>query len=86
MGQPQLVACLAVTLYLARSSNVILQGVIPSGTWATMAVTDLLAEGIDLTGNPDQRFRKVKAFVRRYYGPLGLSETDLKAAMTSAGL
>jgi len=86
LRQPQLIACLAITNRLMDEANSMLQTVVPVTRWAEMAIGDAIAEGIDLVGNPDQRFRKLKAFARRYYGVISVPDADLRTAASAAGL
>jgi hypothetical protein len=65
---------------------VILQGVLPTAKWAEMAITDAQADGMGLSGNPNQRFRALKAYARRYYEAVAIPEAELRAAALSAGL
>jgi hypothetical protein len=86
LRQPQMVAALAITHKLMEEANVMLQPVIPAATWARMAVEDAITEGISLTGNPQQRFRKIAGFARQHYGVLALPEAELRQAATAVGL
>ncbi len=86
LRQPQLTAMLAITHKLMEEANVILQPAVPTATWASMAIADLLAEGMDLVGNPQQRFRKVVRFTRRYYSAVAIPDTELRTAALAAGL
>lgn len=86
LRQPQLVAALAITHKLMEEANLMLQRVLPKLTWANMAVSDALAQGPDLTGNPQQRFRKIVGFARQYYASAAIPEALRRQTAITAGL
>lgn len=86
LGHYQIIACLAITKFLSKEANVALQSVVPSTQWAEMAIADALADGVDLVGNPNQRFRKLKGFARRYYAAVSIPDSDLRSAALTSGL
>ncbi|MGD9701989.1 MAG: hypothetical protein AB7Q42_04455 [Acidimicrobiia bacterium] len=86
LGHPQLVGTLAITHRLMEEANEMLQQVIPSWVWANMAVADAKAEKLHLAGNPAQRLRKLRGFVRMHYGALALPDDEVRDAAVALGV
>jgi hypothetical protein len=86
IGIPELIAGLAVTNFLADEVNRVLQSTLSARDWARIAVEDAINEDIGNTGNPNQKFRQLKGFVRVNYGVVSIPDGDLRAAATAAGL
>ena len=86
IGQAEVIVGLALTSALAKESNEILGTTVPTTHWAKLAIADALADGVELRGNDQQRFRTLRGFVRLYYAGVGISDSDLEIAAKAAGL
>jgi hypothetical protein len=84
MGLSELIGILALTKHLAEEANQILQRALPTSAWADLAVQDWLVEG--KPGNPIQRFKRLQGVAKFYYKAISLSDDDLQAAQSRAGV
>lgn len=85
-GHQELVGSLAVTHRLAVEANEMLQVAYPTGKWAGRLVADAVEQLPPLTGNPNQKIRKLKAFGRRFYDGANVSDPELENAVRLEGL
>ncbi|WP_141858158.1 hypothetical protein [Kribbella jejuensis] len=79
-GHAELILTLAVTKSLGRQTNVILRDSLSRSLWANLVIEDVLAEEPGIL-NRHQLERKAAGKARRYYAGLGLTDSELSAAM-----
>jgi len=77
-----LIVMLAVTKRLAREANQMLQGCLPREVWADMALADWRAETARRHLDRGQVENKAMGFAKRYYGALGLTTSEVSAAVS----
>jgi hypothetical protein len=79
-GHGELILTLAVTKFLAREANEMLQTAIPKAQWADLVIDDM----VDTTKNAlkrSDRVRRAKGLARHHYGAVGLTEQDILDAI-----
>lgn len=79
-GHQQLILTLAVTKFLSREANVLIQPVVPREIWAAVVVEDVVQRTASPLPLRDQT-RKVRGAARFDYAPLRLTEAELGAAL-----
>jgi hypothetical protein len=82
LGHGELILTLAVTKNLARRLNEILQAALQKSLWADVLIEDLMNYGPGLPRDPHNQMRKAKGYARYFYAALGLSEHEIKDAIT----
>ena len=80
-GHQQLILTLAVTKFLSREANVLVQPAVPRELWADVVVDDLAAQHDGRLPPPPERARKLRGFARFNYAPLRLTDAELHAAV-----
>lgn len=80
-GHQQLILTLAVTKFLSRQANVLIQRVVPRDLWADIVVEDVVAQNGGALPLIPERMRKVRGVARFDYSALHLQESELKAAL-----
>lgn len=83
-GHPELILTLAVTKFLSREANVLLQTALPRELWADVVIEDLAARNGDALPPAPERLRKARGIARFDYGPLKLSDDELRDALSRA--
>ena len=79
-GHGEMILALAITKVLDRQVNEMLQNALPREIWADMVVEELRdVNGASLRA-PDS-VRKLRGIARHHYSPLGLDESELRAAL-----
>jgi hypothetical protein len=84
MGLSELIGILAITQRLAEEANVMLQAALPRSRWADMLVKDWAPT--KKPGNPKQWIRALLGLARTNYGPVQLTDVDIKAALAREGM
>lgn len=82
-GYGEMLLALAVTKTLERETNVILQRTLPRNMWADMVIQEMLENdpnAIKTTAG----IRTARGTARQFYGPLSLTEAELKDAIRRA--
>jgi hypothetical protein len=79
-GHGELLLTLAVTKVLAREANVLLQNALPAGQWADMVIEDMITTTPNALSRPDA-LRRAKGLARHHYAAIGLTGTDVQAAI-----
>jgi hypothetical protein len=78
LTQADAVACFAVVKFLAKESNEIIARRYPRAMWLTMLNDDAVANN-RARGNANQRFRRLKSYVRLNYAALNFTDAELQA-------
>jgi hypothetical protein len=82
-GHGEMILSLAVTKRIAHEANLMLQTALPKTIWADILISDLLLIDANLLSKSD-KLRKSIGYSRFNFGPIGLSEIDIKDAHTRA--
>lgn len=80
----EMILALAVTKVLDREVNGMLQGCLPRALWCDIVVDELRDSNRTSPRAPDA-LRKARGIARHHYGPLGLTEAELRSALNRAG-
>ena len=80
-GHQQLIVVLAVTKFLSREANVLIQPVVPRELWADVVVEDVAAQHGGKLPLLPERLKKARGVARFDYAPLRLSDAELQAAL-----
>jgi hypothetical protein len=80
-GHQQLILVLAVTKFLSREANVLIQPVVPRDLWADVVVDDVVEQNGGFLPSLPERIRKVRGVARFDYAPLQLTDAELQAAL-----
>lgn len=80
-GHQQLILVLAVTKFLSREANVLIQPVVPRELWADVVVEDVAAQHGGKLPLLPERLKKARGVARFDYAPLRLSDAELQAAL-----
>lgn len=79
-GHAEMILTLAVTKALDRKANELLQPALSRPLWADLVIEDLM-ESYPSADRASDGLRKARGLARHYYGPLALTESELKAAL-----
>jgi hypothetical protein len=82
-GHGELILTLAVTKGLARAANEQLQPALPRTLWADLVAEDVLRQHPQAKREPNG-LRKAVGLARFNYGPLKLTEAEIRDAMARA--
>lgn len=82
-GHGELILTLAVTKTLARAANEQLQPALPRSLWADLLLEDVLRDHPGIKREPNG-LRKTIGVARFNYGPLKLTEAEIRAAWARA--
>lgn len=80
-GHQQLILALAVTKFLSREANALIQPVVPRDLWADVVVEDVAEQNGGALPPLPERMRKIRGVARFDYTPLQLTDTELQAAL-----
>ena len=80
-GHQQLILVLAVTKFLSREANVLIQPVIPRNLWADVVVGDVVSQHGGKFPLLPERLKKARGVARFDYAPLRLTDTELQDAL-----
>lgn len=81
LGHQQLILALAVTKFLSREANVLIQPVVPRDLWADVVVDDVVEQNGGLLPSVPERMRKIRGVARFDYAPLRITDVELRAAL-----
>jgi hypothetical protein len=79
-GPGEIFIALAATKVLARQVNQFLQPALPRWLWADLVLEDIQEPGLAKTSHPEIR-RKANGYARFNYGPMGLTDDEIAAAV-----
>lgn len=82
LQEGEIVAVLAISRYLAQGVNDLLARTLSREYWAAVAVADYREMHPQRFGERTRRLRRVQGHVERLYGPLRLTEAELRTAGT----
>lgn len=81
-GHQQLILTLAVTKFLSREANVLIQPVVPRDLWADLVVADVAAQHGGVLPLLPERLKKARGVARFDYAPLCLTDAELQDALS----